>query len=274
MDISLILKELDGVRHETKKGVEYWRARDIQPILGYDNWQNFVGVIERAIEASKSAEVEVHHHFTKTSKMIKLPKGAHRQVDDYFLTRGACYLVAMNGDAKKPEIGAAQTYFAVQTRRQELQHQNSFSSTEIRLQLREQIKTHIIDLNSTAKKAGVQRYALFHDAGYRGLYQLGLNAIKQKKRIGRKEQLFDRAGSAELAANFFRITQADEKLRRDQVNTEQEAIDTHFQVGQEVRTTITKIGGRMPEDLPAEEPIKQVEARIKKQLPKPENLDD
>lgn len=267
MDISFIVKQLDEARRMTKNGVEYWRAREIQPILGYDNWQNFTSVVERAIIASKSAEVDIDHHFIKTSKMIELAKGARREVEDYFLSRYASYLIAMNGDTKKPEIGAAQTYFAVQTRRQEINDQDSLSADSIRIQLREQVRDNIIGLNSAAKQAGVQRYALFHDAGYRGLYEMRLAIIKKRKGIAPKENLFDRAGSAELAAHFFRITQTRDKLELDKVNTEEQAIDTHFQVGQEVRTAIRKIGGKMPEDLPAEEPIQKLQARTQKKLP-------
>lgn len=267
--IDQTIKRLEAAKLLTKAGGEYWMARTLQTILGYDRWENFENAMEKARIACLTSGEDPINHFRETTKMIEVGKGARREHVDYFLDRYACYLIAMNGNAQKVEIATAQTYFAVQTRRQELQDRAIPSTDELRLQLREQVKVHIRGLNSTAKQAGVQRYALFHDAGYRALYEMGLAAVKNRKGIGPKENLFDRVGSTELAAHYFRITQTDEKIRRENINTEADAINTHVRVGREVRQTIKNLGGVMPENLPAEKPIKELKREIKKRLPKP-----
>jgi DNA-damage-inducible protein D len=272
IEINQTIKNLETNKQLTTRGGEYWMARTLQTILGYTTWENFEWVIEKAKIACETSGIDPDDHFLETTKMVEIGSGAKREQVDLFLDRYACYLIAMSGDSKKIEIGTAQTYFAVQTRLQELQQQrqSALDSDETRLKLREEVKAHILDLNSTAKQAGVQRYGLFHDAGYRGLYEMGLAQIKLKKGLKTNEQLFDRAGSAELAANYFRITQAEEKLKRDKVNNERQAIDTHLEVAREVRRTIKKIGGVMPENLPAEPSIKKIASQKKKTLPKPE----
>jgi len=239
-------------------GEDYWMARDIQPVLGYDNWQNFEGVIEKSKTACKSAGFRVTYHFIDTSKVITAGKGAKLGRADCYLTRYACYLIAMNGDSSKAEIATAQSYFAAQTRRQELNDQAR------RIALRDRVRRANNVLAGTAKNAGVQRFALFTDAGYRGLYGMGLKDIKQKKRLGASEDLLDRAGHAELAANEFRSTQTQQKLEREQIQGEGQAIYAHRIVAEQVRDAIKRIGGTMPEDLPAEEPIKKVIAAHKK----------
>jgi DNA-damage-inducible protein D len=268
-EIDLTIKKLEAAKLLTKLGGEYWMARTLQTILGYEKWDNFLGIIEKAQAACKTTGEDSSDHFLETGKMIELGKGARREQVDYFLDRYACYLIAMNADPKKIEIGTAQTYFAIQTRRQELQDRAILSSNDLRIQLREQVKIHIRGLNSTAKQVGVQRYGLFHDAGYRGLYEMGLTAVKARKGIGKKENLFDRVGSAELAANYFRITQTDEKLKRDKVNSERDAINTHLDVGREVRQTIKNLGGTMPENLPPEPSLKKIKSEQRQRLPKP-----
>jgi DNA-damage-inducible protein D len=192
-------------------------------------------------------------------------KGAQIEREDCYLSRYACYLLAMNGDSSKPEIGTAQTYFAVQTRRQEQFDQ--LTDEEKRLELRERVRVANTCLGEAAKEAGVQNYARFHDAGYRGLYGIGVAEIKDKKGIPHDEQLLDRAGRAELAANEFRITQTEQKITRERIRGEDEATMTHHAVGKEVRATIEKIGGTMPEDLPAEVPIKKLLKKRPNQLP-------
>ncbi|MBI4823662.1 MAG: DNA damage-inducible protein D [Nitrospirae bacterium] len=263
-DLDKIIRQLDNARKSTKNGGEYWMGRDIQQILGYSSWENFQKVIQKARMACESTGIDPNDHFLDTMKMVLIGSGAQRKKGDYFLTRYACYLIAMNGDSSKPEIGIAQTYFAIQTRRQE--KYDKLTADERRLQLRERVKNANLSLTSTAQNAGVQKYALFHSAGYRGLYEMGLAEIKQKKNIPSKEDLLDCAGRTELAANEFRITQTEEKLIRDSINNERGAINTHQKVGAEVRATIKKLGGTMPEDLPAEESIKKLTSKRKDKI--------
>ena len=201
--------------------------------------------------------------------MIIAGKGATREMDDYQLSRFACYLIAQNGDPKKPEIASAQKYFAIQTRRQELSDQ--MAADLERLETRRQTSEEFKALSGAARQAGVQSrmFGIFHDAGYKGLYGgLGADAIKARKRIPEKEQLMDRMDTTELAANQFRMTQTRDKLARQGIHDQEHAIDTHKQVGREVREAIKRIGGTLPENLPPAEHIKQVEKRIKHAPPK------
>lgn len=263
-DLGRIIRELDATKNVKSNGVEYWMGRDIQKILGYSTWENFQNVIKKARMACESAGEDSYNHFRETTKMVAAGSGTMVQKADFFLARYACYLIAMNGDTSKPEIGIAQTYFAVQARRQEIQ--DKLTDAERRLQLRDRVKNANKSLLSTAKKSGVQKYAIFQDAGYKGLYEMGLTDIKYKKGIPHNEDLLDCAGRTELAANEFRITQAEEMLIKDGITSEREAIITHRKVGQEVRSAIKKIGGTLPEDLPAEEPIKKLATRLKKSV--------
>lgn len=259
---------IDKCKRKSPNGSEYWMARDIQAAIGYSRWESFRDVIEKARMACESAGLSADNQFRQTAKMVLIGSGAERQMEDWFLSRYACYLIAMNGDPAKREVGYAMTYFAVQTRLQEAQ--NQLTAEEKRLMLRNRVKDANKSLNSAAKKAGVQRYGIFHDAGYKGLYGgLGRAQIQAKKGIPDTEDLLDCIDRAELAANEFRITQTEQKLIRDQVSGEQPAIDTHFEVGQQVRTTIRKIGGTMPEELPAVESIKKLEPKKSKKLPSP-----
>jgi DNA-damage-inducible protein D len=195
-----IISELDKFKRVGPKGGEYWTGRELQEVLGYGTWENFERAIEKARIACNTYGEDQDDHFRGTTKMVEIGSGAQRPTKDFFLTRYACYLIAMNGDSSKPEIATAQTYFAVQTRRQEIRDSNLLSK---RVELRSRVSGAIKVLNSTAKQAGVQNYGLFHDAGYRGLYSMGLTDIKTRKGIGQKEDLFDRVGRAELAANEF-----------------------------------------------------------------------
>ncbi len=253
-----VLRNLENVKHLAPNGEDYWMGRDIQTILGYDTWENFYTVIQKAVVACESAGFKVMYHFRDTTKLISAGKGAQLQRADCFLTRYACYLIAMNGDSRKAEISSAQSYFAAQTRRQELRDQ------EKRIALRDRVRRGNNMLAGTAIHAGVQRMAIFTDAGYRGLYGMGLKEVKNRKRISLSTDLLDRAGHAELAANEFRITQTQQKLERERIRGEELAIVTHRSVGAEVRGAIKRIGGTMPEDLPIEEPIKKVIAAHKK----------
>lgn len=262
--IDSVIKELDSAKRVSKRGGEYWMGREIQKILGYSMWENFQNVIKKARMACMSTGVDENDHFRDTTKMVAIGSGAMVRAIDCYLTRYACYLIAMNGEASKPEIGTAQTYFAIQTHRQEIQDQ--LTDSERRLQLRDRVRNANKSLMSAAKEAGVQKYAIFQNAGYQGLYEMGLSDIKQKKGISHKEDLLDRAGRTELAANEFRITQTEEKIIRDKIDTETRAINTHREVGREVRNVIKKIGGTMPENLPPEEPIKKLTSKKRKEL--------
>lgn len=275
MHDTTIRQQLEEKKKKTPIGGEYWMARDIQIVLGYAKWDKFEKVLEKAMMACASAGGNAEDHFLQTGKLVEAGSGTMVERKDYFLTRYACYLVAMNGDTTKHEIGAAQSYFAVQTRKQE--KAEALTAEERRVQLRERVRDANRKLNSAAKKAGVQKYGVFHDAGYRGLYEMGLSDIKRRKGISQEEDLLDRAGRTELAANEFRITQTEDKLARDTVENEQHAIETHRRVGQEVRATIMNLGGTMPENLPTEPPIKTIASKIKKEkkmLPENKNKED
>lgn len=254
----LLINKLEKNKRVSGRGAEYWMARDLQPLLGYSRWEGFLNVIEKARMACTSSGVDASDQFRQTTKGITAGKGAQVVRQDFYLSRYACYLVAMNGDTSKPEVGLAQTYFAVQTRRQEIRDQEDVTT---RVELRERVKEANRALGSAAKNAGVQKYALFHDAGYKGLYGMGLSDLKAHKRIDPNDDLLDRAGRVELAANEFRITQTEDKLRRDRVKGEVPAIQTHLDVGEAVRRTIRQLGGTMPEDLPAEASIKRLTSK-------------
>lgn len=264
MDISLTIRRLDGSKRITKNGGEYWTGRDMQGMLGYDRWENFERIIKKAIMACESAGEDSNHHFLETTKMMLIGKGGRREETDYFLDRYACYLIAMNGDSSKEEIGTAQTYFAVQARKQEVMA--SLTDAEKRLQLRERVKDANKHLNEAAKIAGVLNYGIFHDAGYRGLYEMGLKEIKKRKGIDESENPLDRMGRTELAANEFRITQTEGALKREKVKRESSAIETHRRIGKKVRDTIEELKGTMPEDLPPEPSIKRLKSPKKPAL--------
>lgn len=268
-----LMVRLDAARHHSSAGDEYWMGREIQTILGYSNWQNFENVVRKAEIGCVTAGVAPDYHFIDTNKLIEAGKGARLEKADFFLSRYACYLIAMNGDPAKPEIGFAQTYFAVQTRRMEVEDQRV--QDQRRLELRDRTKRANKSLSVAAQASGVQRFALFHDAGYRGLYGLSLADLKRRKGIQDKENLLDRAGLPELAANAFRMTQTEEKLKRESISGEQRAIDTHRTVGKVVRDAIREIGGTLPEDIPPEPPIQEIQRRLapKKKLPPKKGTD-
>jgi len=254
-------KNFENIKKVDKNGIEYWTARELMPLLGYAKWDNFEEVVGRAGRACLASGQAVDNHFLKSGKMVKIGSNSVREVEDYKLDRYACYLIAQNGDSSKKEIALAQTYFAIQTRKQEVFEQ--LSSGEKRLFIRGEVSDHNKKLFKTARAAGVNNFGLFNDAGYRGLYGVPLADIEKKKGIKRGE-LLDRASSAELAANLFRITQTDEKIKNDNVKDETRAISTHNMVGGKVRQTIRDIGGVMPEDLPSEKHIKEVKKELKR----------
>ena len=264
-EIPALITSFDSIKHLSQNKVEYWMARELQIVLAYSKWESFENVIQKAKMACESTGTDVSNHFLESEKMVEIGSGAERSIRDYFLSRYACYLIAMNGDPSNQRVAIAQTYFAVQTRRQEIFDEQEL--LEKRLELRKRVTNANKALNATAKTAGVQNYGVFHDAGYRGLYGMGLADIKLKKGID--GDLLDHAGRAELAANEFRITQTEQKITRENIVGEQGAINTHKKVGMEVRETIKKIGGTMPEDLPPEPSIKKIEGKkSQKALPK------
>lgn len=254
-------KDFESIKKINEEGVEYWEARELMPLLGYDKWENFEKVVERAKSACEISKQEIKDHFLDVRKMVQLGSGSEREVKDYHLSRYACYLIAQNGDPRKQEIAMAQTYFAIQTRKQEIFEQ--IGDNQKRLYIRKEVREHNVKLFATAQEAGVSNFGKFNNYGYLGLYKLTAKQIKRKKKIG-KDDILDRAGSSELAANLFRITQTDEKIDRDKIKGEEKANVTHFDVGQKVRNTIGEIGGTMPENLKPEEHIKKLEKKEEK----------
>jgi len=252
----------DRICRYTSQGVAFWRAREIQPLLGYAAWHNFEEAIGRAMEACERAGASVKVHFNATVNVKEKSNGGRTEEKDYFLTRHACYLIAMNSEASKPEVAAAMTYFSIQTQRQELADQllKDSERLEWRCRLTDRTKT----LASVAKLAGVENYALFNDAGYRGLYGMRLAQVLEKKRLAPDAKLFDNIGTTELAANAFRATQAAEILKRDKIHGQIAASNTHEMVGAQVREVIKKLGNTMPENLPTEPDIKTIERRVAK----------
>lgn len=264
-------QSFEQLKQSNDHGAEFWSARDLQPLLGYSQWRRFEDAVKRAITSCEQSGNNPGHHFAGAGKPIIGGKGAVQTVDDYQLSRFACYLIAQNGDPRKPEIAHAQKYFAIQARKQELSEQ--LAADQERLELRKQTSEEFKMLSGAARQAGVQdrMFGVFHDAGYKGLYGgLGGDAIKARKNIPAKEQLLDRMNATELAANQFRMTQTRDKLARENIGNQQQAIRTHEEVGKEVRAAIERIGGTLPEQIPPAEHIKEVEKRIKNAVPKME----
>ena len=264
----------ESIRHTLDDGTEFWYARELQEALEYTKWQNFLKVIEKAMTACSNSGNSTADHFAEVRKMVTIGSGAKRELEDYHLSRYACYLIAMNGDPRKKAIALAQTYFAVKTRQQELiEHYEDLSEDQKRLAIRQEMKNHNKALADAAHDAGVitgRDYAAFQDSGYMGLYG-GLRAkdIHERKGLKPSQKILDHMGSTELAANLFRATQTEEKLRRDHVKGKENANKTHFGVGKKVRQTIQELGGTMPEDLPTpDKSIQQIERAQKKQLKK------
>jgi DNA-damage-inducible protein D len=268
------MERLEALKHVTATKKEYWLAREIYPALGY-TWEGFEGVIKRAMDSCSGVGILPENHFRHTSTMVVVGSSAKRNVVNYFLSRAACYLIAINGDPSKPEVAAAQAYFAVQTRRMEIrdQQEQALSEDQRRLELRGRVKTSFKRVSAAAKEAGVRNrmQPVFHDARYRGLYGTPLRAVRQKKGLPEGENLLDRAGPLELSANDFQMNLAAEVITREGVRGEQRAIDINETVGARVRKVIEESGSPLPEDLPVEPPIKEIESRVKagNKLPKP-----
>lgn len=256
----------ESIKHVNEYGNEFWYARELQRVLEYTQWRRFADAIERAKLACSNSGYSASEHFADAGKSSPMPNGGVRILEDYRLSRYACYLIVMNGDPRKEVIAVGQTYFAVKTRQQELiDHYDELSEDQKRLDIRKEMKAHNKSLAEAAQKAGVIKsydFAIFQNYGYQGLYGgLGAKEIHARKGLKENEQILDHMGSTELAANLFRATQTDEKLRRENIRGKEKANQTHYEVGRKVRQTIAELGGTMPEDLPTpEKSIRQIES--------------
>lgn len=273
--IERLIAAFEASAQQDDNGSEFWFARDLQILLGYAKWDNFLTVVAKAKASCNQAGHVCDDHFAGVGKMVSLGSGAEREIDDIVLSRYASYLVAQNGDGRKRPVAFAQTYFAIQTRRQEIADLESqeylpLSEGEKRVLLRDEIKTHNKNLASAAKHAGVREgveFAIFQTEGYKGLYGgLDVPGIRRRKGLRPGQAILDHMGSTELAANLFRATQTEEKLRREGIKGKLAANRAHYAVGAKVRQTIKDIGGDMPETLAAQEDIKKVARRLQRAI--------
>ena len=270
------IKEID------ENGNEYWGARKLSKILEYSEFRHFLPVIERAKEACSNSNHPIEDHFEDYLEMVPIGSGAERKMESVKLSRFACYLIVQNADPSKEVVAQGQTYFAIQTRLQEIRQMDDYSrlstEEEKRLFLRNELKKHNLQLAEAAKGAGVIQpldYAIFQNHGYMGLYGgLGAKEIHKSKGLKKSQQILDHMGSTELAANLFRATQTEEKLKRDNVKGKSNANKTHFEVGKKVRQTIKDLGGTMPENLPVEDSIKKIEKEESKKIANPKKKKD
>lgn len=261
----------EGIMRIDADGREWWSSRDLAKVLEYADYRNFLDVMRKAWTACHNSGQDPNYHFGKITEMIRIGKGAEREVETWYMTRYACYLAVQNANPSKVIVAQAQTYFAMQTRRAELQLEQDDSLSEDeqkRLILRKEMTKHNTHLASAAKDAGVETpvdYAIFQNHGYEGLYG-GLDAkdIHKRKGLKKSQNILDHMGSTELAANLFRATQTEEVLRKEQVKGKDEANRTHKEVGMKVRKAIADIGGTMPENLPTPESIKKLESKQKR----------
>lgn len=257
----------ESIKHVDEFGKEYWCARELQGVLDYKEWRKFDNVIKKAKDSCKNSNINQKDHFVDVDKLVEIGSKTNRKIPDYKLTRYACYLIAQNGDSRKKVIALAQTYFAVQTRKMELTEKeySKLTEDEKRLYNRNLTRKGNFSLNQTAKKSGVKNFDKFHNSGYKGLYN-GESAddIAKRKGLRYREDILDNMGSNELIANLFRISQTEQKLKKDNIQKEIDANNTHYEVGRKIRNTIKELGGTMPEDLPTpEKSIKQIEKENK-----------
>ena len=262
-------KVFESIKHVDEYGNEFWYARELQVVLEYTEWRKFKGVVDKAIEACKQSKNDVFDHFVDADKMVELGSSSKRKIEDYRLSRYACYLVVQNGDSRKEVIALGQTYFAIQTRKQELSEMdyNLLSEDDKRFYQRSLTKKGNYSLNQAAKNAGVKNFDKFHNAGYRGLYNgETANDIAKRKGLRYREDILDNMGSEELADNLFRIVQTEEKKKKENIKGEDNANKTHYNMGRDIRNFINNQGGTMPEDLPTpKKSLKELE-REKNQL--------
>ena len=261
-------KMFEDIKHIDEEGNEYWSARELMPLLEYTLWQRFSSAIKKAIENCKNSNNNVMHHFIGTDKMVSIGSNTTRNIIDYKLSRYACYLIVLNCDARKRIIALAKTYFAIQTRKQELSEKeySMLTEDEKRFYQRNLTKKGNYSLNMVARNVGVRNFDKFHNAGYKGLYGgETANDIAKRKKLRYREDILDNMGSEELAANLFRITQTESKLKRDNISSENDANETHYNIGKNIREVIAKNGGTMPENLPTpEKSLKELEKENKK----------
>ena len=260
-------KTFDDIKHTDEYGNEYWEARELQQVLEYKEWRKFEGVINKAMTACETSEINASEHFVGADKLSNRHNNAKVYIKDYKLSRYACYLIAQNGDSRKKVIALAQTYFAIQTRKQELSEKeySKLTEDEKRLYQRSLTKKGNYSLNQTAKTVGVKNFDKFHNAGYKGLYN-GETAddIAKRKELRYREDILDNMGSEELVDNLFRITHTEQKLKRDNIKGEKNANEVHYNMGRDIRNFIKMQGGTMPENLPTpEKSLKQVEKENK-----------
>ena len=262
----------ESIKHIDENGIEYWYARELQDVLEYTQWRRFENVINKAKISCEKSGFSVIDHFADVGKMVQIGSGAEKEVNDYKLTRYACYIIAQNGDPRKEVIASAQTYFAVQTRKQEITEKeySMLTEDEKRFYQRDLTRKGNYSLNQAARNAGVKNFDKFHNAGYNGLYNgETANDIAKRKGLRYREDILDNMGTDELIANLFRISQTEQKLRRDNIKGEKEANNTHYTIGKNIREVIEKNGGTMPEDLSTpEKSLKQLEKENKKMLKK------
>ena len=260
----------EEIKHIDDNGNEFWHARELQIALEYKRWDKFINVIENAKIACETSNNIVLDHFSQVGKMVKIGSGAIRKQVDYKLSRYACYLIMQNSDPRKKVVALGQTYFAIQTRKQELieKEYSTLTEDEKRFYQRNLTKKGNSSLNQTAKNCGVKNFDKFHNAGYKGLYNgETANDIAKRKNLRYREDILDNMGSVELAANLFRITQTESKLKRDNISSENEATMVHFNIGKNIREVIAKNGGTMPEDLPTpKKSLKEIEKEKKTQI--------
>ena len=243
----------EDIKHTDEYGNEYWFARELQVALEYVQWRRFNEVINRALIACDNSGMDIKNHFAEIGKMVEIGSGAKRKQTDYKLSRYACYLIVQNSDPRKEVVALGQTYFAVQTRKQELTEKeySMLTEDEKRFYQRSLTKKGNYSLNQVAKKCGVKNFDKFHNAGYKGLYNgETANDIAKRKNLRYREDILDNMGSEELAANLFRITQTESKLKRDNISSEKDANETHYNIGKNIREVIAKNGVTMPEKLP------------------------
>ncbi len=258
----------EEIKHFDESSQEFWYARELMIVLEYRRWDKFQNVIVNAMVACERSNNLISDHFSQVGKMVKIGSKTSREIDDYKLSRYACYLIVQNGDPRKKSIALGQTYFAVQTRLQEISDKeySELSEDEKRLYQRSLTKKGNYSLNQTAKKSGVKNFDKFHNYGYKGLYN-GETAddIAKRKKLRYREDILDNMGSDELIANLFRISQTEQKLKKDNIKTEDDANKTHYEVGSKIRETIKELGGTMPEDLPTlEKSLKELEKEFDK----------